>query len=165
MAHVHPSLPKTMNAAVMTGIREPLEVRAVSLPEIGPEDALVQIVASGICRSDWHLWNGDWKWFMNLPKPAVLGHEMGGVIAAVGSAVKQVKVGQRVTIPFNIACGHCPVLPLRPPEPVRQSDHPADHSGLRRLGGIARVPTADLNCIGLPDAVDELRPPPWAAVT
>jgi D-arabinose 1-dehydrogenase-like Zn-dependent alcohol dehydrogenase len=156
MAYVQTSLPKTMRAAVMTAVREPLEIQDVLLPELEPEDALVKIVASGICRSDWHLWNGDWKWFMKLPQPAVLGHEMGGYVAAVGSSVKRVQVGQRVTVPFNLACGHCPYCHAG-------HQNRCDFMGVPQLtpggGGwaeYARVPTADLNCIALPDEVDEL---------
>ncbi|UPJ84369.1 alcohol dehydrogenase catalytic domain-containing protein [Bradyrhizobium sp. 183] len=145
-----------MHAAVMTGVRDRLEVRDVPLPEIGAEDALVKVVASGICRSDWHLWNGGWRaWSMNLPEPAVLGHEMGGVIAAVGSAVTHVRVGQRVTVPFNIACGHCPYCHTGH---QNLCDHMTFQQMTAGCGGwaeYARVPTADLNCITLPDEVDE----------
>src|SRR5258706_16371082 len=100
MTYVQTSLPTTMRAAVMTAVREPLEIQDVPLPELEPEDALVKIVASGICRSDWHLWNGDWKWFMKLPQPAVLVHEMDGYVAAVRSSLKPDQFVQRVTLPF-----------------------------------------------------------------
>lgn len=155
MAHVHNSLPKTMTAAVMTGFKQPLEIQKVSIPELDPEDALVKVVASGICRSDWHLWQNDWKW-IDMPLPTVLGHEIGAEVVAVGSAVKSVKVGQRVTIPFNLACGHCPYCHSGSQNLCDNLMVPLFVPGGGGWGEYARVPTADLNCIPLPDAVDGL---------
>lgn len=152
-----PGSARTMRAAKIDGVRGKVRVADVPVPEIGEEDALVRVVASGICRSDWHLWNGDWNWVgLKLPQPAVLGHEIGGVVEQVGSAVRQVKPGMRVTIPFNMACGICPYC-----RDGRQNlcDNAAIPMLLPGSGGWAqycRIPTADLNCIPLPEQVDEL---------
>ncbi|MCA0043397.1 alcohol dehydrogenase catalytic domain-containing protein [Celeribacter litoreus] len=156
MAHIHTSIPKTMKAAVMTAKRAPLEVQTVPVPEIGEDEALVKIIASGICRSDWHLWNGDWGWFAELPLPAVLGHEIGAEVVAVGSGVRNVKVGQRVTIPFNLACGHCPYCHTGSQNLCDNLMVPLFVPGGGGWGEYARVPTADMNCIALPDEVDAL---------
>ena len=51
---------KTMRAAQFDGIRGRVQVKEMQIPEIDEEDALVRVVTCGICRSDWHLWNGDW---------------------------------------------------------------------------------------------------------
>ena len=51
-----------MKAAVMTGLRAPLEIQQLPDPAPGPADAVVRVEACGICRSDWHLWQGDWSW-------------------------------------------------------------------------------------------------------
>ena len=57
-------------------------------PEVGPDDVLVKIKANGICRSDWHLWQGHWDWMgFSPPLPAVLGHESAGIVEEVGSNV------------------------------------------------------------------------------
>ncbi|WP_210251867.1 alcohol dehydrogenase catalytic domain-containing protein [Agrobacterium tumefaciens] len=148
---------RTMKAAKIAGVRGEISVADVQIPELGPDDALVRVVASGICRSDWHLWNGDWEWVgMKLQPGAVLGHEIGGIVEAVGSNVKSVRAGQRVTVPFNLACGHCHHC-------SRGEQNICDNAAVPHLipgsGGWAqymRAPNANLNCIPLPDGVDEL---------
>jgi threonine dehydrogenase-like Zn-dependent dehydrogenase len=87
--------------------RGPRRVRAVQkpMPEIKhPEDAIVRVTRSCICGSDLHLYNG------NVPDTRVgttFGHEFIGEIVEIGSEVTEVKVGDRVMVPFNIACGRC----------------------------------------------------------
>ncbi|MBP0575630.1 alcohol dehydrogenase catalytic domain-containing protein, partial [Mycobacterium tuberculosis] len=61
--------------------------------------------ATGLCRSDWHGWMGHDP---DIRLPHVPGHELAGVIVAVGAAVRTVRPGQRVTVPFVSGCGHCP---------------------------------------------------------
>jgi threonine dehydrogenase-like Zn-dependent dehydrogenase len=69
-----------------------------------PRDAIVRITSSGICGSDLHLLDG----FMpTMKKGDVLGHEPMGIVEEVGSAVKNLKKGDRVVVPFTIACGEC----------------------------------------------------------
>ena len=68
-----------MKAVVMEGVKQPLTVRDFPEPEPGPRDALVRVEACGVCRSDWHLWQGDLSWVgFELPSPVVLGHEWAG---------------------------------------------------------------------------------------
>ncbi|MET4108959.1 MULTISPECIES: zinc-dependent alcohol dehydrogenase [Hymenobacter] len=87
--------------------RGPRRVRAVQkpMPEIlHPEDAIVKVLRTCICGSDLHLYNG------NVPDTRVgmtFGHEFIGEIVEIGSEVTEVKVGDRVMVPFNIACGRC----------------------------------------------------------
>lgn len=87
--------------------RGPQRVRVSQkpMPEIlHPEDAIVRVTRSCICGSDLHLYNG------NVPDTRVgttFGHEFVGVIEEVGTEVKKIKVGDRVIVPFNIACGRC----------------------------------------------------------
>jgi threonine dehydrogenase-like Zn-dependent dehydrogenase len=87
--------------------RGPMRVRIDEkpLPEIlHPEDAIVKVLRSCICGSDLHLYNG------SVPDTRVgmtLGHEVVGMVEQVGSNVKNLKVGDRVLVPFNIACGKC----------------------------------------------------------
>ncbi|WP_026351589.1 zinc-dependent alcohol dehydrogenase [Hymenobacter aerophilus] len=87
--------------------RGPKRVRAVQkpMPEIKhPQDAIVKVLRTCICGSDLHLYNG------NIPDTRVgstFGHEFVGEIVEIGSEVTKVKVGDRVIIPFNIACGEC----------------------------------------------------------
>jgi glutathione-independent formaldehyde dehydrogenase len=68
-----------------------------------PTDAVVRITTTNICGSDLHMYEGR----TSVETGKVLGHENMGVVEAVGSAVDRVKVGDRVSVPFNIACGTC----------------------------------------------------------
>ena len=69
-----------------------------------PTDAIVKITASGICGSDLHRFNG---FIPSMKCGDVLGHESMGEVVEVGSAVNQLKKGDRVVVPFTISCGHC----------------------------------------------------------
>lgn len=82
-----------------------VRVDSVAEPKIqDPRDAIVKITASGICGSDLHLFDG----FMPGMKPGdVLGHEPMGVVVEAGNAVRNLKVGDRVVVPFTISCGEC----------------------------------------------------------
>ena len=97
-----------MKAVVMEGVRQPLVVKDFPEPVIGPNDALVRVEACGVCRSDWHLWQGDLSWVgFELPIPCVLGHEWAGTVEAVGSGVEHIRPGMRVLTPFHNGCGNC----------------------------------------------------------
>jgi len=84
------------NAAVVNFAPEPhsVELREFSRPEPGPDDILLAVEAVGVCGSDLHQWTSTHSWKVNYP--VVLGHEFGGRIAAVGSAVKNWQEGDRV---------------------------------------------------------------------
>jgi alcohol dehydrogenase len=98
-----------MKAAVITEFGEPLEIRDVDYPEPAPDEIVVETAACGICRSDWHAWQGDFEWMGISPDPGqVLGHEPAGVVAEVGSAIENFAVGDRVTVPFHLGDGTCP---------------------------------------------------------
>jgi len=68
-----------------------------------PSDAILRVTATAICGSDLHILNG----LFPQPRPQVLGHEFMGVVEEVGGAVTKLKVGDRVVVPFPIACGAC----------------------------------------------------------
>lgn len=81
------------NLAAMWVAKHKIEVREHPLPDVGPEDVLVQVVATGICGSDLHNYEAT-----SLPHPLVLGHESSGRILQIGSEVKDKRVGMRVAI-------------------------------------------------------------------
>lgn len=82
-----------------------LRVEEVPDPQIlNPRDAIVKITSTAICGSDLHLYNG---YVPTMERGDILGHEFMGEIVEVGSAVKNLKAGDRVVVPFPIACGHC----------------------------------------------------------
>ncbi|WP_454042379.1 zinc-dependent alcohol dehydrogenase [Cellulosimicrobium sp. Marseille-Q8652] len=85
--------------------RESVSVEDVPDPRIEePTDAVVRVTSTAICGSDLHLYG---VLGMFLDSGDVLGHEAMGVVEEVGSAAGDLKVGDRVVVPFNIACGHC----------------------------------------------------------
>lgn len=71
-----------------------VEIREIPVPEIGPDDILLEVENVGVCGSDLHQWTSDHSWPVNYP--VVLGHEFGGKIASLGSNVSSWKVGDRV---------------------------------------------------------------------
>ena len=94
-----------MKAAVLHELKQPLEIRDVPRPEVGPHEVLVETHACGICRTDLHLQDG----LAYVPSlPHVPGHEPSGVVAAVGSQVRDVQLGQRVVPHLFVTCGRCP---------------------------------------------------------
>ncbi len=83
------------------------DVRVETVPDptlINPRDAIVRVTSTSICGSDLHLYDG---FIPSMHKGDILGHEFMGEIVEVGSAVKTLKVGDRVVVPFPIACGDC----------------------------------------------------------
>ena len=68
-----------------------------------PRDAILKVTATAICGSDLHIYNG----MIPQPRPMVLGHEFMGIVEEVGKEVTNLKRGDRVVVPFPIACGHC----------------------------------------------------------
>jgi glutathione-independent formaldehyde dehydrogenase len=81
-----------------------VSVEQVPDPRIqAPTDAIVRITTSNICGSDLHMYEGR----TNVEKGKVLGHENMGVVEEAGDALNRVSVGDRVSVPFNVACGTC----------------------------------------------------------
>src|SRR5690348_18030127 len=80
--------------------------RVVSLPDPrpSPDGVVVRVGASGVCRSDWHGWMGH---DADIKLPHVPGHELAGVVEAVGGNVRSWRPGDRVTVPFVAGCGAC----------------------------------------------------------
>ena len=82
-----------------------VEVQTVEDPKIiNPGDAIIRVTRTAICGSDLHLFDG---YIPTMESGDILGHEFMGVVEEVGSAVTKLKRGDRVVIPFTIACGNC----------------------------------------------------------
>jgi propanol-preferring alcohol dehydrogenase len=100
------AIAKTMKAAVVEKFGAPLALREVPVPAPGPGQALVQIIASGVCHTDLHAADGDWP--VKPVLPFTPGHEGAGVVVALGPGVAHLKEGDRVGIAWlHSACGHC----------------------------------------------------------
>ena len=119
-------------------------------PTPATDGVVVQVMASGVCRSDWHGWMGH---DADIELPHVPGHELAGVVAAVGADVTRWKVGDRVTVPFVGGCGHCPECHAGHQQVCEQQFQP----GFTHWGSFAEyvgIGYADLNLVRLPDDLD-----------
>ncbi len=93
-----------MKAVTYQGLKS-VKVKEVLDPKIEKDDdVILKVTSTAICGSDLHLYHGT---IPNMPKDYIVGHETMGVIEEVGKGVKNVKKGDRVIVPFPIACGHC----------------------------------------------------------
>ncbi|MCZ2127368.1 MAG: zinc-binding dehydrogenase [Anaerolineales bacterium] len=93
-----------MKAVRFVGVKQPLEMQEIPIPQIGERDILVKVKAAGICHSDAHYRNGISP---VRPVPLTLGHEVAGVVEKIGAQVSNVNVGERVALHYNITCGDC----------------------------------------------------------
>lgn len=125
-------------------------VQDVPEPVPAAGGVVLKVEATGLCRSDWHGWQGHDS---DIVLPHVPGHELAGTIAALGPGVIGWKVGDRVTTPFICACGHC--------EQCLAGDHQVCPNqlqpGFNYWGSFAEyvaLPFAEVNLIRLPDALD-----------
>jgi alcohol dehydrogenase len=145
-----------MRAAVLESYGEPLSIEQVDEPPMAENGVVVDVDACGICRSDWHAWQGHGEWADDqVPTGQILGHEPAGRVTAVGDRVERFDAGDRVAVPFNLGDGTCPRC---------RNGH-----GNRCEGGAAlgfesaapgafaervHVPHADYNLLALPTGVD-----------
>ncbi|MCB0007609.1 MAG: zinc-dependent alcohol dehydrogenase family protein [Anaerolineales bacterium] len=125
----------------------PIRVETVPDPEPASEGVVIQVAATGLCRSDWHGWMGHDP---DMRLPHVPGHELAGVVSAVGRDVRRWQVGDRVTVPFVSGCGHCP-------ECLSGNHHVCDtqfQPGFTHWGSFAdyvALEYADINLVRLPE--------------
>lgn len=84
-------------AAVINGFNENYEFEELTIGELYPDEVVVKMVATGMCHSDEALRIGD----AEFPMPSVLGHEGAGIIEKVGSAVKNLNIGDQVVPAYN----------------------------------------------------------------
>ena len=92
-----------VKAAVLSEINGPLVIEDLPHPAPRAGEVLVQVTACGVCHTDLHVVKGEVK----FPLPAVLGHEISGVVAEIGPGVDGVKTGDRVVCTFIMPCGSC----------------------------------------------------------
>lgn len=93
-----------MQAIIYDDFDAPLALRTVPEPSPGPYGVVLEVEACGVCRSDWHGWQGHDPL---IDPPNVPGHEVVGVVTEVGDRVQQWSGGERVTVPFVGGCGTC----------------------------------------------------------
>lgn len=96
-------MPSTMKAAVFEKIGV-IKVKEVPVPVIGDDEVLIRVKFTGICGTDWSIYNG---WYSADKLPMIPGHEFSGEIAQLGKNVKGLHEGDRVTADINFGCGTC----------------------------------------------------------
>lgn len=144
-----------MRALVLTGLQQDLEVLEMPDPRLGSvRDVIIRVEANGVCRSDWHLWMGDWSWSgLELELPHIMGHEFAGVVEEVGTEVATLRPGDRVIVPHahgDGSCEHC----LNGFNNVCENVSFAGTNYWGGYGQYVNVPDGDRNLIRLPDNVD-----------
>ncbi|WP_430442715.1 Zn-dependent alcohol dehydrogenase [Sphingorhabdus contaminans] len=92
-----------MKAAVLIEAGKPLQIEQINIANPGPHEVLIRTAACGLCHSDLHFIEGAYP----HPLPAIPGHEAAGIVEAVGSEVRTVKVGDAVVTCLSAFCGHC----------------------------------------------------------
>jgi len=139
-----------MKAVVYRDFAAPPELENVPDPVPGNDGVAIRVGASGICLSDWHGWQGHDP---DIRLPHVPGHELAGVVEAVGDGVRRWRVGDRVTVPFVGGCGGCR-------ECLSGNHQVCDHQfqpGFTHWGSFAEyvaVDYADVNLVRLPETMD-----------
>ncbi len=134
-----------MKAAVLRKIKEPLSIEEFDLPDLPCDQVHVQLAASGVCHSDWHVVKGDWP---HIPTPTILGHEGAGVVQAVGDDVRGIEPGDHVVLAWKRSCGTCemcqqgfPNLCDLPPEEVGRPVERAERQPMEKMLGLGTYST------------------------
>ena len=138
-----------MRAVVYEAFGQLPSVQHVPDPTPAPDGVVVEVRATGLCLSDWHGWQGHDP---DIRLPHVPGHELAGVVVAVGADVTGWQVGDRVTVPFVCACGTCPQCAAGHHQVCDRQEQP----GFTYWGSFAEyvaIPRAGVNLVGLPEAV------------
>jgi D-arabinose 1-dehydrogenase-like Zn-dependent alcohol dehydrogenase len=140
-----------MRAVVFDAFGGPLEVREVPDPRPAPHGVVVEVAATGVCRSDWHAWQGH---DATVTLPHVPGHELAGRVVAVGSEVARWRGGERVTVPFVLGCGHCPYCRSGQAQVCPRQTQPG-FTGPGSFAERVALDHADANLVALPDDVPD----------
>jgi threonine dehydrogenase-like Zn-dependent dehydrogenase len=153
------------------------DVRVDRVPDpeiVNPHDVIVRVTRAAICGSDLHLYGG---FIPTMKEGDILGHEFMGEVVDVGKDVRELQVGDRVVVPFNIACGSCHFCShelwslcdnTNPNAWMAETFYGHSGSGIfgysHMLGGYAggqaeyvRVPFADVGCLKLENGIDDER--------
>ncbi|MFF5009626.1 zinc-dependent alcohol dehydrogenase family protein [Streptomyces phaeochromogenes] len=138
-----------MRAVVFEQFGKPAEVRTVPDPTPAPHGVVVRVEATGLCRSDWHGWQGHDP---DIALPHVPGHELAGTVEAVGGLVTGWRPGDRVTVPFVCACGSCASCAAGDQQVCERQTQP----GFTHWGSFAEFVSldhADVNLVAVADGL------------
>jgi D-arabinose 1-dehydrogenase-like Zn-dependent alcohol dehydrogenase len=138
-----------VRAVVHESYGGPLAVTEVPEPECPEGGAVLAVRATGVCRSDWHAWQGHDP----VALPHVPGHELAGVVAATGAGVTRWRLGDRVTVPFVCGCGACEYCAAGEAQVCPRQTQPG-FTGPGSFAERVAIHAADLNLVALPESVD-----------
>ena len=139
-----------MKAVLFEKFREKPKLVTVEDPTPDPHGVVLRVAATGVCRSDWHGWMGHDG---DITLPHVPGHELAGVIEAVGKDVTRWRVGDKVTVPFICGCGSCSECNAGHQQVCLHQEQP----GFTHWGSFAEyvaIHQADLNLVALPESME-----------
>ena len=139
-----------MKAILYEAFCQPPKLVNLSDPSPKPHGVVIRVMATGVCRSDWHGWVGH---DADIVLPHVPGHELAGIVEAVGNEVTRWKPGDRVTVPFVGGCGSCPECHAGHQQVCDNQFQP----GFTHWGSFAEyvsIERADLNLVALPESLD-----------
>jgi len=136
-----------VRAVIWSAYGEQPVLGELDAPQCPDDGVVVRVGATGVCRSDWHAWQG------HDPVPSlpwVPGHELAGTVEQVGPEVTRWSVGDRVTVPFACGCGRCAVCAAGDPQVCPQQTQPGfTHHG--SFADLVALHAADTNLVRLPD--------------
>lgn len=139
-----------MKAVVFEAFSAPPTIQTVADPTPENHGVVVKVMATGVCRSDWHGWVGH---DTDIELPHVPGHELAGIVEAVGKDVTRWKVGDRITVPFVGGCGACSECSAGQHQVCDRQFQP----GFTHWGSFAEYVSlhqADINLVALPESLD-----------
>lgn len=139
-----------MRAVIYDEFGGPLRVESVPDPSPPDDGVVVRVQATGLCRSDWHGWQGHDADITSLPH--VPGHEFAGIVVAVGRQVEQFAEGDYVTTPFVGGCGQC-LLCRSGHAQVCDAQYQPGFSGWGSFADAVALRYADANLIRLPETL------------
>ncbi|KJE35786.1 alcohol dehydrogenase [Thalassospira sp. HJ] len=136
-----------MKAVLFEKFQQAPKLVTVNDPTPENHGVVIRVEATGVCRSDWHGWMGHDS---DIELPHIPGHELAGIIEAVGKDVTNWKIGDRVTVPFISGCGSCPECHAGHQQVCLHQEQP----GFTHWGSFAQyvaIHQADLNLVALPE--------------
>ena len=136
-----------MKALIYRNFQTPPRIEKVPDPNPSIDGVVIEVKATGLCRSDWHGWMGHDS---DIVLPHVPGHEFAGTIRSVGKSVTKWKIGDRVTVPFISGCGKCPECSSGNQQVCDAQFQP----GFTHWGSFASyvaIDRADINLVKVPD--------------
>jgi len=130
----------------------PIRIEDVPRPQLPSDGIVVQVMAAGVCRSDWHGWKGHDDDIQQHGLPFVPGHEFSGIVVETASSVTSCRIGDRVVAPFILSCGSCRYCQMERPTVCSRQKQP----GFTQWGSFAEyvaIPRANINVKKIPSKV------------